>query len=266
VGAMCADAAAQTSHWNYAREEFHKALAAADCFDTPEFFVKNGFYTVAVGGHSCYGDQCLEYARHLAEHKTFTGESSHTALVDRLSQRFGDGSTYGQFPPPEGKPAMPIPQPWRHGSIKGFLSNHASGRTSWPTSGSDDSQADCFVKTVPVVCAFAGQPELMNEVERAVRVTQNHDDAVAYAKAAARVLEACILGEAADLTAALAVAQQRLQEDNTGSESSMPAAMALELVQTVLASGPADFPGAVGTLGGAFAMQPFVRSPASLVA
>ena len=212
VGAITGDAAAQTSHWNYKRDVFHKALVDAGRFDTPEFFPFNSFYTVGVGGQSCYGDQLIEVARHLVSSCNDTGgegdsddidivltsPDSLNNLVGRFETAFGSQSAYGPWPvDPNYKPKVPIEGPWRHASIKGFLSNLSSGKRSVPECGSDDAQADAIAKSIPVVCAYAGQPDLLDRVETAVRLTQNSDRAVEYAKVAALFLEKCILGTAA---------------------------------------------------------------------
>lgn len=47
-----------------------------------------------------------------------------------------------------------------------------------------------------MVAMFAGDPQLLSLVGDMVRVTQNTDAAVAYGRAAARVLEGVILGSA----------------------------------------------------------------------
>ena len=61
----------------------------------------------------------------------------------------------------------------------------------------------------PVVAAFAGSPELLPAVAEAVAVTQNTSAAVAFGCAAARILEACILGASPAEAAAAAVAALR---------------------------------------------------------
>ncbi|KXZ45083.1 hypothetical protein GPECTOR_59g692 [Gonium pectorale] len=64
------------------------------------------------------------------------------------------------------------------------------GGHGWPECGDPrDTQANNFVKVVPLVARFAGLPELEAAVDAAVRAQQNNDEAVAYAMAAALVLE-----------------------------------------------------------------------------
>ena len=104
-------------------------------FDTPEFFPFNSFYTVGVGGQSCYGDQLIEVARHLVSSCNDTGgegdsddidivltsPDSLNNLVGRFETAFGSQSAYGPWPvDPNYKPKVPIEGPWRHASIRAF--------------------------------------------------------------------------------------------------------------------------------------------------
>ena len=73
----------------------------------------------------------------------------------------------------------------------------------WPQCGSTDFQADCCCKIVPLVAAMAGDPQLYEHVEDAIRLTQDNDDAVAYGTAFAAILEAAVLGVAHPLSAAV---------------------------------------------------------------
>lgn len=295
LGAITGDAAAQTSHWNYNRTAWHEALHQAKRWETPEFFVRNSFYRVPPGGQSCYGDQLLEVSRHLASYKTteddsdgstttrsipttaLTSVEGRRSLVDRFETTFGPEGHYGPWPPADAdtKLSLPLAGPWRHASLKGFLTHLDEGRRSIPDCGADDAQADALAKTIPVVCAFAGHPELLNLVETAVRVTQNSDKAVRYARVAALVLEACILqpttsvGGEADpdpdggvvreaLRLALASGRVDLDQDSTE---------LLSLVLQVLEQESQDFEQAVDVLASLPAMEPVLgSSPVSLVA
>ncbi len=64
-----------------------------------------------------------------------------------------------------------------------------------PESGADDMQLPAVSKLPPLVACYAGQDELMTQVEAAVRVTNHNDDAVAWARCAARLLEKVFLGD-----------------------------------------------------------------------
>lgn len=49
-----------------------------------------------------------------------------------------------------------------------------------------DCQIDGIAKLAPIVAFYAGQPDMLDKVEQAVRVTQNNDECVAETLAAAR--------------------------------------------------------------------------------
>jgi hypothetical protein len=76
--------------------------------------------------------------------------------------------------------------------VRRSLKNVAAGKR-WPACGTRDGSSDCFVKIAPVVAAYAGTPEMLDRVADVVRITQNNRITVAYAQAAARVLERIIL-------------------------------------------------------------------------
>lgn len=50
----------------------------------------------------------------------------------------------------------------------------------------DDCQIDGIAKLAPIVAFYAGQPDMLEKVEQAIRVTQNNDACVAETLAAAR--------------------------------------------------------------------------------
>lgn len=49
-----------------------------------------------------------------------------------------------------------------------------------------DCQIDGIAKLAPIVAFYAGQPDMLEKVELAIRVTQNNDECVAETLAAAR--------------------------------------------------------------------------------
>ncbi|MBW4936212.1 ADP-ribosylglycohydrolase family protein [Marinobacter sp. F4206] len=63
-----------------------------------------------------------------------------------------------------------------------------------PDSGADDMQLPAVSKLPPLVACYLGQRDLMDCVEAAVRVTNNNDEAVAWARCTARLLEELFLG------------------------------------------------------------------------
>ncbi|WP_148861237.1 ADP-ribosylglycohydrolase family protein [Marinobacter fonticola] len=61
-------------------------------------------------------------------------------------------------------------------------------------SGADDMQLPAVSKLPPLVACYAGQNNLLEQVEAAVRVTNHNDEAVAWGRCAARLLESLFLG------------------------------------------------------------------------
>lgn len=58
---------------------------------------------------------------------------------------------------------------------------------SWFPSGCEnDCQIDGIAKLAPIVAFYAGQPDMLEKVEQAIRVTQNNDECVAETLAAVR--------------------------------------------------------------------------------
>jgi len=59
--------------------------------------------------------------------------------------------------------------------------------------GADDKQLPAIAKLPPLVALYAGQPELIDHVESAIKVTNNNDAAISFGFAAAKLLETAIL-------------------------------------------------------------------------
>ncbi|MBW0145908.1 ADP-ribosylglycohydrolase family protein [Marinobacter arenosus] len=83
-----------------------------------------------------------------------------------------------------------------------------------PESGADDKQLPAVSKLPPLVACYLGQSDLMTHVDAAVRVTNNNDEAVGWARCAARLLERLFLGippaQAIEAAMELAPAPQNL--------------------------------------------------------
>ena len=97
-----------------------------------------------------------------------------------------------------------------------------------PESGADDTQLPAVSKLPPLVACYAGKTELMAQVEAAVRVTNHSDDAVAWARCAARLLETPFLGGslATALENAASEAPDRADLDSAMSSSPLDAVKA----------------------------------------
>lgn len=97
-----------------------------------------------------------------------------------------------------------------------------------PESGADDMQLPAVSKLPPLVACYVGQSNLMEITEAAVRVTNHNDEAVAWARCAARLLDHLFRGEsmAAALDAATREAPdtESLASARSGSSLDGPAA------------------------------------------
>jgi len=66
-----------------------------------------------------------------------------------------------------------------------------------PESGADDMQLPAVSKLPPLVACYCGSHDLLEKTEAAVRVTNHNDEAVAWARCAARLLECLYQGKSA---------------------------------------------------------------------
>lgn len=74
-----------------------------------------------------------------------------------------------------------------------------------PETGANDMQLPAVSKLPPLVASYCGSDQLMELTEAAVRVTNHNDEAVAWAKCAARLLDLLFRGES--MSAALETAK-----------------------------------------------------------
>lgn len=198
LGAIVGDAAAVPNHWCY---DLELLASHFDKVDEPEFLEPgiNPFYTLPAGVSSCYGDQMLCALESLATPSPdCAGASAGLDVQDlckRMIEKFSEDSHYGTLAASQGLLAddMPVSRGYRHGSVHAMMDGHLQV-FAWDQLGSDDPQVDCCVKIVPICAAYAGNEEMLEVVEDAIRLTQDNDEAVSFGCAFARVLEACILG------------------------------------------------------------------------
>eukprot|EP00112_Aurelia_sp_Birch-Aquarium-sp1_P019847 Seg5.3 transcript_id=Seg5.3/GoldUCD/mRNA.D3Y31 product="Crystallin J1C" protein_id=Seg5.3/GoldUCD/D3Y31 len=193
IGATVADAAGQPIHWNYKEDRLNEVLKD---HENPEFIApsQNPFYNIETGKQTCYGDQAYAVLRSLTESKGLNKDHMSKTMYEVL----GPSSDYEKekvnsykFVPGSEKINMPITGPWRHKSIKDFLKHFDEGGEE--TGSQEDTQIDSVTRIAPIVALYAGKKEMLSKVEQMVRVTQNNDIPVAFAQAAARILEYYIL-------------------------------------------------------------------------
>lgn len=97
-----------------------------------------------------------------------------------------------------------------------------------PESGADDMQLPAISKLPPLVACYCGSDQLMGVTEAAVRVTNHNDEAVAWAKCAARLLDTLFRGEpisaALDAATPEAPDPENLKKARSGSLLNAPGA------------------------------------------
>lgn len=76
-----------------------------------------------------------------------------------------------------------------------------------PESGADDTQLPAVSKLPPLIACYTGRPDLLEVVEVAVRVTNHNDEAVAWARCIAVLLDRLFQGKS--MTEALDQAQEQ---------------------------------------------------------
>lgn len=187
LGAVVADAAAMGVHWVYDPKELDRLYGVRQSMLSAEaeevgldFFQppQSPFFSYESGRASPYGEQTLALLASLVDQQGL----HPLRYAEALARQFGTGW-----------------DGYRDASLKGFLRHYYRGRRP-PRTGAHDWQANCFTRLGPVVAAYhaGGEEEglalLLTAVERATRVTQNTDRAVAWARAGAAVLARVISG------------------------------------------------------------------------
>jgi hypothetical protein len=221
LGSFVADAATMGLHWIYDMAELqqHLAAGAGSRGGAPEFREPPGcpYYQYPSGALSPYGDEALVLLRCMCASKG--GEMDPVEFSDAL---FGWAKEYRQG------------GGFIDHATQGFLTHMLAGR-QWPECGAEDKQANCLGKVAMLVARYAGTGKLTKQVTDAVRVHQNHDQAVCFAVAAALLLEQIVLGSS--LPAALELAKASMEA---------PALAAVEAAEAAGALSTADMLGGLG--------------------
>jgi ADP-ribosylglycohydrolase len=180
LGSFVADAAAMPLHWIYSTAKVKELVGQGD----PEFYHTPScpFYDYALGENTPYGQQTLAYLN------AVKGKTIDPAQMQKAYEALytSGGRCYTT--------TQNASKCYKDGSTKEFLKNVASG-LNYPKCGGNDTQANAVAHMPLVVAKFAGQADLLDQVEHLIRVTQNTNDAVAFGLAGARILEAVILGD-----------------------------------------------------------------------
>ncbi|EOD07762.1 hypothetical protein EMIHUDRAFT_218325 [Emiliania huxleyi CCMP1516] len=186
VGSFVADAASMPLHWIYNTSKVAQLVATAG--GDPAFFPTPScpYYDYPFGEQSPYGQQSLLYLKALAQ--SIGGGKGWSDDVPSALE-----SDYFASYRPGGLCKTACGACYQDGSTKGFVANELKG-LRWPSCGANDTQANAIAHMPALVARFAGQgAALLDRVAALTRVTQNTDEAVAFALAAARILESAIL-------------------------------------------------------------------------
>jgi ADP-ribosylglycohydrolase len=156
------------------------------------------FYAYPQGRSSPYGEQALVVLASIVDCNGFSPQGYAAANFVFYA------STGPESPTSEGRGGV-----YLDGSTNGFLRNVRRG-LAWPGCGTvGDDQANALARLPALVAALCGSPDLLPSVAALVRVTQESEVAVAYGCAAARILEAIILGSTPTKAVADALAALR---------------------------------------------------------
>ncbi|XP_013413375.1 crystallin J1A [Lingula anatina] len=211
VGAAVADAASQPLHWNY---DPVKLAGIIGDREEVEFWEPsaNPYYCIETGRQSCYGDLAYVLLESFSHCKGFNLEDQK----ERTYKFFGPGSEYDdelnkdyKWKSGVGK-NFPIKGPWKQFSMKHFLKRVEEGQAK--TGSPTDEQMDSVAKIAPVVAMFAGEPDMLEKVEDAIRLTQESDTTVVLGMAAARIIEYFILNGPAPGEEAVRAAMGQLED------------------------------------------------------
>ncbi len=195
IGALVAAAAAMGFHWLYDQGRIAALAGGAPEFRAPNaadylgadgkplgYFAHGG---KRPGEPSHYGAQMLAMATSLARAGAFDAEDYAKAF----QEAFGHGGAWAGY----------IDRPTR-----ATLDAMARAEGALTGCGADDAQMPAVSKLPPLVVRHAGEVGLSAMVEKAVRVTNNRDDAAEWGAAVARMISAALDGAAPEAAAAAA--------------------------------------------------------------
>ncbi|GIM13290.1 hypothetical protein Vretimale_16437 [Volvox reticuliferus] len=181
LGALVADAATMGLHWIYDLEKIRELISEQGRSEEPAFFQPPScpYYEYESGSLSPYGDELLPVLQYMT-----VGPGSH-------QEGTMDGPGFAKF----------LAEYYSNytgrlnKSSRSMMEALLQGGHGWPECGDPrDTQANAFVKVIPLVARYAGQPGLAKAVDAAVRAQQNNDEAVMYGLVAALILERVVLG------------------------------------------------------------------------
>jgi ADP-ribosylglycohydrolase len=171
-GQIVGDAAALGTHWIYDLDAMRKTYPEVAGFEEP----REGHYHFGKlpGDLTHYGEAALVMAESVAA----LGRFDQFHFGARFVEHFGSASYKGYLDK----------------ATRGTLERKAAFEREHPghefvfQSGADDQQMAAVSRLAPLVVAHFHDPQLLEYVVRATRVTQDNDGAVLYAKADAMIL------------------------------------------------------------------------------
>ncbi|MBO9480820.1 ADP-ribosylglycohydrolase family protein [Salinisphaera sp. G21_0] len=172
IGALVADAAAMGFHWLY-----DQALIAKYGGESPEFhtpvraeYQDKGYFAhegKQAGEFSHYGAQLLS----MQDAIIANGQYSEQSYIESFQKWFDFGGQWQGYTD--------------HPTRQTLLNLHQRKSNDEPLAacGADDTQNPALSKLPPLIAVHGQDQDLMEKVESAVRVTNNNDSAVTFAKA-----------------------------------------------------------------------------------
>lgn len=183
MGALVGDAAALGFHWLYDQELIEQYGGKRPEFHTPnrKEYGDKGYFAHAgkrVGDYSHYGAQMLA----MEEAIRVNGGYEELTYIESFQRWFDFGGLWQGYTD--------------HPTRQTLLNLHYRKQHEEPLTscGADDTQNPALSKLPPLVALHCEDDDFMDKVESAVRVTNNNDTAVAYAKAIALMLKSAIAG------------------------------------------------------------------------
>ncbi|MFK0571340.1 ADP-ribosylglycohydrolase family protein [Endozoicomonas sp.] len=183
IGALVGDAASMGFHWLYDQvliekhggeyPEFHTPVRAE--YEEKGYFAHEG---KQAGEFSHYGAQLLS----MQDAITANGHYSEQSYIESFQQWFDFGGQWQGYAD--------------HPTKLSLLNLHQRKANDEPLTacGADDTQNPALSKLPPLVAMHGQDSDLLEKVESAVRVTNNNDTAVSYARAVAIMIKSAIQG------------------------------------------------------------------------
>lgn len=195
VGAFVADAAVMPLHWIYDTAEIARLVGDTE----PEFHNPPScpFYNYSLGENTQYGQQGRTYLQSIAENG-WDPKTQQSAYFDFYGAKDAPCALHAteEVPCPPAQPNVTCCY-WDFSTIV-FVDNVRTNKTCLEdlSCGADDTQANALAHMIiPAARGGDNITAILQDTNDLVRITQNEDDAVAFATAGARILNNAIHGQ-----------------------------------------------------------------------